>query len=152
MFRDDDRARFAAYTAARARYEEAARAFATPDAWKGAAPAERRCAGRRTSAGPRRARWCRRWSTTTTRSPTASGAIVGAVDAAKTSIEVALVVAVLAAIVCGYLLLRAITVPMQSIVSLLGASAAATCACAWRCGAMTSSSPSRRASTRCRAS
>ncbi|AOZ10249.1 methyl-accepting chemotaxis protein [Cupriavidus malaysiensis] len=121
MFRDDDRARFAAYTAARARYEEAARAFATPDAWKGAAPAEAALRG------PAHERWTEARKVVQEMvddnnavANRASGAIVGAVDAAKTSIEVALVVAVLAAIVCGYLLLRAITVPMQSIVSLLG--------------------------------
>jgi len=45
--------------------------------------------------------------------------IVNSVGAAKASIEVSLAFAVLAALVCGYLLLRAITVPMGRIVSLL---------------------------------
>ncbi|MFP3616283.1 methyl-accepting chemotaxis protein, partial [Paraburkholderia sp. SIMBA_050] len=45
--------------------------------------------------------------------------ITNAVEGAKTSIEVALGLAVVVAAVCGYLLLRSITVPMGGIVSLL---------------------------------
>ncbi|BDB29407.1 methyl-accepting chemotaxis protein (plasmid) [Cupriavidus sp. P-10] len=120
IFREEDRARFGAYKQVRAQYDLAARVFSDPATWPGTAAAEA------ILRGPLHTRWIEGRKAVQVvvddndnAARKASASIVGSVDLAKTSIEVALLVAALAAAVCGYLLLRAVTVPMTSIIALL---------------------------------
>ncbi len=119
ILRDEDRAGFKTYRDARAQYEQAVQALGRPGEWNAA-----------TATAALRGDIHTRWvaartaaqqlvddnNTISTRS---ARAIEDAVDAAKIGIEAALAAAVVVAVIAGYLLLRAITVPMQSIVSLL---------------------------------
>lgn len=120
IVRDDDRARFHNYQAVRARYQQAAQPYLDPAQWKDAATAQ---AALRGSAHDL-------WSDGRKLlqdivddngkvNERASTGIVDSVVTAKVSIEVAFGIAVLAALIAGYQLLRAITVPMGKIVSLL---------------------------------
>ncbi|WP_455288173.1 methyl-accepting chemotaxis protein [Cupriavidus necator] len=118
ILRDEDRANFKTYRDARAQYEQAAQALARPGEWNAAAMAALR--------GDIHTRWVaardaaqRVVDDNGAVSTRAARAIEAAVDAAKIGIEAALAAAVVVAVIAGYLLLRAITVPMQSIVSLL---------------------------------
>ncbi len=120
IFRDEDRARFGLYKDIRANYDHAARIFSDPAAWPGSVSAEA------TLRGPLRTHWIEGRKALqavvddndgTARK--AAAGIVGSVELAKTSIEVSLLVAALAAAICGYLLLRAVTMPMKSIAGLL---------------------------------
>ncbi|WP_454737667.1 methyl-accepting chemotaxis protein [Cupriavidus necator] len=119
ILRDEDRAGFKTYRDARAQYEQAVQALGRPGEWNAA-----------TATAALRGDIHTRWvaartaaqqlvddnNTISTRS---ARAIEDAVDAAKIGIEAALAAALVVAVIAGYLLLRAITVPMQSIVSLL---------------------------------
>ncbi len=120
--RDNDRATFTEYKAAKARYEQVALPLLQAASWKGNDAAETLLRG---DAKPA-------WQEVRKLAQTlvddnnavnerAAHGINAAVSSAKIGIEVALVVAVVLALVCGYLLLRAITVPMRSIVGLLAA-------------------------------
>jgi len=120
IVRDDDRTRFRNYQAIRARYQQAAQPYLDPSQWKDSVTAQAALRGNAHEL----------WSdgrkvlqdivddNGAINDRSADG-IVNSVSAAKVSIEVALAIAVLVALVCGYLLLRAITVPMGRIVSLL---------------------------------
>lgn len=117
--RDDDRAAFKAYRELRARYEQAAQVLSRQADWNGATAAA-------ALRGEAHDRWLDARQATqrlvddnSAVSARAAQGIDDAVNAAKLGIEAALIVAVVVALVCGYLLLRAITVPMQSIVGLL---------------------------------
>ncbi len=118
--RQEDRDRFKTYKEIRAKYEQAARPYADPASWKDAASAEA------VLRGPAHDVWAEGRKMVQALvddnnavNGRAAEQIVGAVESAKASIEIALLIALVVATVCGYLLLRAITVPMQSIVSLL---------------------------------
>jgi methyl-accepting chemotaxis protein WspA len=118
--RDNDRAAFNQYKLLRARYDQVAQPLIQPASWKGSEAAEALLRGEAHLA------WVevRKLSQAIVDdnnavNERAAHGINAAVSSAKIGIEVALLVAVAAAIVCGYLLLRAITVPMRSIVSLL---------------------------------
>ncbi len=120
IFRDDDRTRFHAYKAIRANYEQASRIFNEPTAWPGAAAAQAALLG------PLHTTWVEGRKAAQTlvadndsTAQKAAADIARSVELAKTSIEASLLVAAFAAAICGYLLLRAITVPMQGIVGLL---------------------------------
>ena len=120
IFRDEDRARFRAYKEIRANYDKAAHIFSDSAAWPGTIAAEAALHG------PLYTHWIEGHKAiqavvadNDSTAQKAAANISGSVDLAKTSIEVSLLVAVAAAAICGYLLLRAITVPMQSIVDLL---------------------------------
>ncbi|WP_115683444.1 HAMP domain-containing methyl-accepting chemotaxis protein [Cupriavidus taiwanensis] len=117
--RDEDRANFQAYRDMRARYEQAAQVLSRQGDWDSAAAAA-------ALRGETHDRWLdarkasqRVVDDNSAVSARAAQGIDDAVNAAKIGIEAALIVAVAVALLCGYLLLRAITVPMQSIVSLL---------------------------------
>ncbi|CAM3252700.1 methyl-accepting chemotaxis protein [Cupriavidus taiwanensis] len=117
--RADDRAAFQAYRDIRARYEQAAQVLKGQADWNGAAAAT-------ALRGEAHDRWLdarkaaqRLVDDNSAVSARAAQGIDDAVNAAKIGIEASLIVAVVVAVVCGYLLLRAITVPMQSIVGLL---------------------------------
>jgi len=118
--RDNDRANFSTYKAMRARYDESALPFLQPATWKGAAAAESVLRGNAhqqwTDARKAAENMVEDNGAANER---AAHGINDSVGSAKVGIEVALLVAVVAAAVCGYLLLRAITVPMRSIVGLL---------------------------------
>jgi len=118
--RDDDRTRFRNYQAVRARYQQAAQPYLDPSQWKDGTTAQATLRGNAHDL----------WSDgrkvlqeivddNNAVNDQAAAGIVNSVAAAKASIEVSLGFAVLAALVCGYLLLRAITIPMGRIVSLL---------------------------------
>ncbi|MGH8786679.1 MAG: methyl-accepting chemotaxis protein [Cupriavidus necator] len=117
--RDEDRVAFKAYRDVRARYEQASQALSRQGEWNAAAAAA-------ALRGEAHDRWVEARKAaqhlvddnSAVNSRAARG-IDDAVSAAKIGIEAALIVALVVAIVCGYLLLRAITVPMQSIVNLL---------------------------------
>jgi len=120
IVRDDDRARFRNFQAIRARYQQAAQPYLDPSQWKDGVTAQAALRGNAHEL----------WSDgrkvlqdivddNGAINDRAANGIVNSVSAAKVSIEVALAIAVLVALVCGYLLLRAITVPMGRIVSLL---------------------------------
>ncbi|WP_454766823.1 methyl-accepting chemotaxis protein [Cupriavidus campinensis] len=120
VVRDEDRARFLAFKEVRAKYEQAAQSYLDPAKWKDTATAEAALRG------PAHDIWIDGRKVlqalvddNSTVADGAASGIIKAVGDAKTSIEVALAIAVVAAVICGYLLLRAITVPMKSIVSLL---------------------------------
>ncbi|SOY68839.1 Methyl-accepting chemotaxis sensory transducer, Histidine kinase [Cupriavidus taiwanensis] len=118
--RENDRAAFKAYRELRARYEQAAQVLSRQGGdWHGATAAA-------ALRGEAHDRWIEARKATqhlvddnSAVNARAAQGIDDAVNAAKMGIEAALVVAVVVALVCGYLLLRAITVPMQSIVGLL---------------------------------
>lgn len=120
IFRENDRAAFNVYKGIRARYDQAAQAFVHPASWKGNAAAESLLRGDAhrlwTEAREQAQRLVDDNNDINERS---AHGINNAVSSAKVSIEVALLIAVVAAAICGYLLLRAITVPMKSIVGLL---------------------------------
>ncbi|WP_454743634.1 methyl-accepting chemotaxis protein [Cupriavidus necator] len=120
IFRDEDRARFGAYKDIRANYDHAARIFSDAAAWPGSVAAEA------TLRGPLRTHWIEGRKALQAvvddndgAARKAAASIVSSVELSKTSIEVALLVAALAAAICGYLLLRAVTMPMTSIAGLL---------------------------------
>ncbi|SDC82549.1 methyl-accepting chemotaxis sensory transducer [Cupriavidus sp. YR651] len=120
IIRDDDRSRFRTFREIRARYDQAAQSYLDPAKWKDTTAAE---AALRGSAHDI---WLDGRKTlqmlvddNNAVNDRAAAGIVGSVTAAKTNIEASLAIAVLAAAICGFLLLRAITVPMRSIVSLL---------------------------------
>jgi methyl-accepting chemotaxis protein WspA len=120
IVRADDRARFAAFKELHARYDQAAQLYLDPTKWRDTATAETALRGQAHDVwlDGRKALQ----SLVDDNNAIASGAatdISKAVDGAKKSIEVALTLAVVVAAVCGYLLLRSITVPMGGIVSLL---------------------------------
>ncbi|SFC36196.1 methyl-accepting chemotaxis sensory transducer [Cupriavidus sp. OV038] len=120
IVRGDDRARFAAFKELHARYDQAAQLYLDPTKWRDTATAETALRGQAHDVwlDGRKALQ----SLVDDNNAIASGAatdISKAVDGAKKSIEVALTLAVVVAAVCGYLLLRSITVPMGGIVSLL---------------------------------
>lgn len=120
VVRAEDRERFKTYKEIRARYDQVVRPFADPASWKDVATAHATVRGEAHEVWTqgRKAVQGLVDDNRTIADHAASG-IVGAVDSAKTGIEVALLIALVIAAVCGYLLLRAITVPMQSIVGLL---------------------------------
>ncbi|WP_432261129.1 methyl-accepting chemotaxis protein [Cupriavidus sp. TMH.W2] len=117
--RDEDRLAFNGYRDVRAHYEQAAQILTRQGEWNGAAA---------TAAlrGEAHDRWVEARKAAqhlvddnSAVNARAARGIEHAVSAAKIGIEAALVVALVVAVVCGYLLLRAITVPMRSIVNLL---------------------------------
>ncbi|NOV24552.1 methyl-accepting chemotaxis protein [Cupriavidus necator] len=117
--RDEDRAAFKAYRDVRARYEQAAQVLSRQGDWSSAAASA-------ALRGEAHDRWIEARKATqhlvddnSAVNARAAQGIDDAVNAAKLGIEAALIVALGVALVCGYLLLRAITVPMQSIVGLL---------------------------------
>ncbi|CAJ96826.1 methyl-accepting chemotaxis protein [Cupriavidus necator H16] len=117
--RDEDRAAFRAYRDVRAQYEQAAQILTRTGEWNGAAASA-------ALRGTVHDRWIEARKAAqhlvddnSAVNARAARGIDDAVNAAKIGIEAALIVALVVAIVCGYLLLRAITVPMQSIVNLL---------------------------------
>ncbi|MBB2920061.1 methyl-accepting chemotaxis protein [Cupriavidus alkaliphilus] len=117
--RAEDRTAFEAYRDMRARYDQAAQVLSGQAEWNGAAAAT-------ALRGEAHDRWLDARKATqrvvddnAAVSARAAQGIDDAVNAAKIGIEAALIVAVAVALVCGYLLLRAITVPMHSIVGLL---------------------------------
>ncbi|WP_018314425.1 methyl-accepting chemotaxis protein [Cupriavidus sp. UYPR2.512] len=120
IFRDEDRKRFDAYKEVRANYDRAAGIFSNPAAWAGTVAADA------IMRGPLHTHWNDGIKAlqavvhdNDSTAENAAANIVGSVGLARHTIEVSLLVAALAAMVCGYLLLRALTVPMQSIVKLL---------------------------------
>ncbi|BDB28096.1 methyl-accepting chemotaxis protein [Cupriavidus sp. P-10] len=117
--RSDDRVAFQAYRDLRAQYEQAAQVLVQPGDWNGAAAvaALRGNVHDRWIAARKAAQHL--VDDNSAVNARAARGIDDAVNAAKIGIEAALVVALLVAVVCGYLLLRSITVPMQSIVGLL---------------------------------
>ncbi|WP_317889560.1 MULTISPECIES: methyl-accepting chemotaxis protein [Cupriavidus] len=118
--REEDRARFEAFKQVRAKYDQAALPYMDPLRWKDTATAEAALRGTAHDLWFDGRKLLQQLvDDNTAVNDRAAASIVSAVDAAKISIEVALAIAVLAAAVCGYLLLRAITVPMRTIVSLL---------------------------------
>ncbi|CAG9173464.1 methyl-accepting chemotaxis protein [Cupriavidus pampae] len=122
IVREEDRVRFEAFKQIRAKYDQAALPYMDPLRWKDTATAEAALRGNAHDLWfDGRKALQQLVDDNTAVNDRAAASIVTAVDAAKISIEVALGIAVLAAAVCGYLLLRAITVPMRSIVSLLTA-------------------------------
>lgn len=119
ILRDEDRAAFKSYRDLRAQYEQAAQVLVRPGAWDAAAaPAAMR--------GDIHTRWNAARNAAQHMvddngaiSTRAAHGIEKAVEAAKIGIEAALIATVIVAMIAGYLLLRAITVPMRSIVDLL---------------------------------
>ncbi|TPQ40699.1 methyl-accepting chemotaxis protein [Cupriavidus pinatubonensis] len=118
--RDNDRATFNQYKAARSRYDQLALPLTQSASWKGGEAAEALLRGEANQ------HWAevRRLAQTLVDdnnavNEKAAHGINAAVSSAKIGIEVALLVAVAMSAICGYLLLRAITVPMRSIVGLL---------------------------------
>ncbi|CAG2144708.1 Putative methyl-accepting chemotaxis protein YoaH [Cupriavidus numazuensis] len=118
--RDDDRVIFNQYKALRARYDQSAVSLEHPASWKGREAAEELLRGEA------HLLWSdvRKGALTvmddnSTVNEQAAHSINSAVSSAKMGIGLALLVAVAMAAICGYLLLRAITVPMRSIVDLL---------------------------------
>ncbi|AQV98617.1 methyl-accepting chemotaxis protein [Cupriavidus necator] len=117
--REEDRLAFKGYRDVRAHYEQAAQILTREGEWNGAAAAA-------ALRGEVHDRWVEARKAAQhlvddngAVNLRAARSIDEAVSAAKVGIETALVVALVVAVVCGYLLLRAITVPMRSIVSLL---------------------------------
>ncbi|RDK08927.1 methyl-accepting chemotaxis protein [Cupriavidus lacunae] len=117
--RDEDRIAFKGYRDVRARYEQAAQVLTREGEWNAAAAAA-------ALRGEAHDRWVEARKAVqhlvddnSAVNARAARGIDEAVSAAKIGIEAALVLALVVAVVCGYLLLRAITVPMRSIVSLL---------------------------------
>ncbi len=119
ILRDEDRAAFKTYRDLRAQYEQAAQVLVRPGAWDAA-----------TALAAMRGDIHTRWNAARNAaqhlvddnsaiSTRAAHGIEKAVEAAKIGIEAALIAAVIVAVIAGYLLLRAITVPMRSIVDLL---------------------------------
>ncbi|CAG2154718.1 methyl-accepting chemotaxis protein [Cupriavidus plantarum] len=118
--REEDRVRFEAFKQVRVKYDQAALPYMDPLRWKDTATAEAALRGNAHDLWFEGRKLLQQLvDDNTAVNDRAAASIVNAVDAAKISIEVALAIAVLAAAVCGYLLLRAITVPMRTIVSLL---------------------------------
>ncbi|MDK2656291.1 methyl-accepting chemotaxis protein [Cupriavidus consociatus] len=117
--RSEDRVAFQAYRDLRAQYEQAAQVLAQPGDWNGAAAvaALRGTVHDRWIAARKAAQHL--VDDNSAVNARAARGIDDAVNAAKIGIEAALIAALVVAVVCGYLLLRAITVPMQSIVGLL---------------------------------
>ena len=117
---DDDRTRFHAYKAIRAKYEEMSRMFSESSAWRGGAAAQAALLG------PLHTAWVEGRKTaqtlvdnTNSKAGQAASDITRSVELAKTSIAVSLLMAAIAAAICGHLVLRTITVPVQGIVGLL---------------------------------
>ncbi|WP_029049516.1 methyl-accepting chemotaxis protein [Cupriavidus sp. amp6] len=120
IFRDEDRKRFDAYKEARANYDRAAGIFSNPTASPGFVAADA------IARGPLHTHWTEGIKAlqavvhdNDSTAETAAANIVGSVGLARRTIEVSLLAAALVATVSGYLLMRALTVPMQSIVKLL---------------------------------
>ncbi|WP_423199849.1 MULTISPECIES: methyl-accepting chemotaxis protein [unclassified Cupriavidus] len=119
--RAEDRTRLEAFKQVRARYDQAALPYMDPLRWKDTAAAEAALRGSAHDLWFQGRKLLQQLvDDNTAVNERAAASIVRAVDTAESSIAVALAVALLVALVCGFLLLRAITVPMQSIVSLLG--------------------------------
>ncbi|CAG2152101.1 methyl-accepting chemotaxis protein [Cupriavidus numazuensis] len=118
--RDSDRTTFSQYKAARSRYDQLALPLTQPASWKGGEAAEALLRGEANQlwAEVRKLAQTLVDDNNAVNEKAAHG-INAAVGSAKIGIEVALLVAVAMAAICGYLLLRAITVPMRSIVGLL---------------------------------
>ncbi|MFC4520394.1 methyl-accepting chemotaxis protein [Cupriavidus pinatubonensis] len=118
--RDNDRATFNLYKAARSRYDQLALPLTQPASWKGGEAAEALLRGEANQlwAEVRKLAQTLVDDNNAVNEKAAHG-INAAVGSAKIGIEIALLVAVAMAAICGYLLLRAITVPMRSIVGLL---------------------------------
>ncbi len=120
IFRDEDRKRFDAYKEVRANYDRAAGLFGKPAASPGVVAADA------IVRGPLHTHWTEGikalqavvYDNDSTAEKAAVN-IVGSVGLARRTIEVSLLVAALVATASGYLLMRALTVPMQSIVKLL---------------------------------
>lgn len=118
--RDSDRAAFSQYKLLRARYDQVAAPLVQPASWKGTEAAEALLRGEANLAwvDVRKLAQAMVDDNNAVNERAAHG-INAAVSSAKIGIEVALLIALVAAVICGYLLLRAITVPMRSIVGLL---------------------------------
>ncbi|WER50114.1 methyl-accepting chemotaxis protein [Cupriavidus sp. WKF15] len=118
--RDNDRANFGQYKAAKARFEQVALPLLEPASWKGNEAAEALLRGDANHAWAEVRKLAQSMvDDNNAVNERAARGINDAVGSAKVGIEVALLVAVAVAAICGYLLLRAITVPMRSIVGLL---------------------------------
>ncbi|GJG97343.1 methyl-accepting chemotaxis protein [Cupriavidus pauculus] len=118
--REEDRVRFNAFKELRAKYDQAAQVYTDPTRWKDVPTAEAALRGNIHDIWieGRKALQHLVDDNNLVNEHAAAG-IDHAVSAAKVGIEVALAIALLAALVCGFMLLRAINVPMRSIVSLL---------------------------------
>ncbi|CAG2152414.1 Putative methyl-accepting chemotaxis protein YoaH [Cupriavidus yeoncheonensis] len=118
--RDNDRATFSQYKAAKARYDQVALPLLQAASWKGNDSAETLLRGDANQAWQDVRKLAQSMvDDNNAVNERAAHGINAAVSSAKIGIEVALLVALAAAVICGYLLLRAITVPMRSIVGLL---------------------------------
>ncbi|QQX86661.1 methyl-accepting chemotaxis protein [Cupriavidus necator] len=119
--RDDDAVkRLDAYKAIRDKFDQPSRMFSESNAWAGSAAAQAALLG------PLHIAWVEGRKAAQTlvdnsnsKADHAAAAISRSVDLAMISIAVSLLVAAIAAAICGHLLLRTITVPMQGIVGLL---------------------------------
>ena len=118
--RDNDRATFNQYKTAKARYEQVALPLLQATSGKGIDSTEALLRGDAHQAWQevRKLSQAMVDDNNAVNERSAHG-INAAVSSAKIGIEVALLVALAVAVICGYLLLRAITVPMRSIVGLL---------------------------------
>ena len=117
---DDEKMRFHAYKAIRAKYEEMSRMFSESSSWRGAAAAQAALLG------PLHTTWAEGRKAAQalvdngdSKAGQAASDITRSVELARTSIAVSLFVAAFAAAICGNLVLRTITVPMHGIVGLL---------------------------------
>ncbi|WP_041681839.1 MULTISPECIES: methyl-accepting chemotaxis protein [Cupriavidus] len=117
--RDEDRVAFKAYRDLRAQYEQAAQSLVRPGEWNAAAALAAMRGDIHTRWNAARNAAQHLVDDNSAISTRAAHGIEKAVEAAKIGIEAALIAAVIVAVIAGYLLLRAITVPMRSIVELL---------------------------------